>query len=368
MRYWVVAGGAGFIGSNFIRLALGTQPDLKILLLDNFTYAGNPLNLEDFSGRDRLDMDANSPVDISDASAIERFLSRKVVPGQQVDAVINFAAETHVDRSIDDPDIFVKTNVLGAFLLADWFRRNKSTQGHHFRYLHVSTDEVYGSLEADTSSLEDDRYRPNSPYAASKAGADLLMRSLFQTYGFPVIVSNCGNNYGPFQFPEKLMPLMILNALEGKPLPIYGDGQNMRDWIFVEDHSRALLQILEKGRPGESYNIGAEEVRSNEELVHKICAILDETAPAEAVASLKNAGKIKFADLIVFVQDRPGHDRRYALDVTKIKQDLGWTVEETLATGLAKTVAWYLENPSWILNVQESSAYFRERLGHSAKE
>jgi len=333
----IVTGGAGFIGANFARLALA-ETSSRVVVADALTYAGNLESLSELEGHPRY---LFVKADIADREAV-RALYREHRPS----AVINFAAETHVDRSIDDPSAFVRTNVLGSFELLDGARHYLATleprarQG--FRLLHVSTDEVYGTLGATGAFSEQTPYAPNSPYAASKAGADHLVRAYHETYGLPVLLTNCSNNYGPYQFPEKLIPLMLLNALEGKPLPIYGDGLNVRDWLYVEDHARALALVLERGGAGETYHIGGRNERTNIEVVRAVCALLDEMRPAPGGARERQIG---------FVADRPGHDRRYAIDPSKIERELGWRPAETFESALAKTVRWYLDHEDWWRNI-----------------
>ena len=313
----LVTGGAGFIGSNFIRFFLAKYSDHAIVNLDKLTYAGNLDNVSEFEGGPRYEFIRG---DIADPQALEAAL------GREVDAVIHFAAETHVDRSIADASDFVRTNVQGTYALLEAARRKKIS-----RFLHVSTDEVYGSMASGQVADEEARLQPNSPYAASKAASDLLVRSFWQTYRFPAIVTRCSNNYGPSQFPEKLVPLMITNALEGKTLPIYGDGLNERDWIFVEDHCAALDRVLRGGRPGEIYNIGSGQSISNLQIVRHLLSIVH-----------------KSESQIEFVADRPGHDRRYALDTRKVLSELGWRATVELWEGLVRTVEWYSANPEWV--------------------
>jgi dTDP-glucose 4,6-dehydratase len=356
---WVVTGGAGFIGSNFVRLALA-QTDAKIVVVDLLTYAGHLESLADVSDDPRF---AFEQADIADGAAVER-IYRKHRP----DAVLNFAAETHVDRSIDGPAAFIRTNVNGTFELLDAARRLLAdatpAQREHFRFLHVSTDEVYGSLGETGAFRETTPYEPNSPYSASKAGADHLVRAYRETYGLPALITNCSNNYGPYQFPEKLLPLMILNALEGRPLPIYGDGGNVRDWLYVEDHCAGILRVLERGRPGEKYNLGGSAERTNLQIVDALCEQLERIRPAAQNDALRAAGVASYAALKTFVKDRPGHDRRYAIDASKIRDELGWRPAHDLESGMASTVRWYLENRAWCESVQ-SGSYQRERLGHA---
>lgn len=352
MQTVLVTGGAGFIGSCFVRQWVRDESS-PIAVLDKLTYAGNLDSLVPVAqdGRFRF-----YQADIADRSSVARILRE-----HDVGAIVHFAAESHVDRSIDGPAAFVTTNVLGTFELLEAAREYWRSLGDEardrFRFLHVSTDEVYGSLGAEGKFRETTPYAPNSPYSASKAASDHFVRAYHHTYGLPTLITNCSNNYGPYQFPEKLIPLMILNALDGKPLPVYGDGQNVRDWLYVDDHCRAIRRVLAQGRPGEVYNIGGNCERTNLEVVHAICAAVDRLRPG-----LPHAPS---ASLIRFVPDRPGHDRRYAIDTTKIERELGWRPEETFETGLVRTVRWYLDNPPWIQRVA-SGEYQRERLGLKA--
>jgi len=361
MKTLLVTGGAGFIGSNFVRLALAETPH-RVVVLDLLTYAGNLANLEEV---------ANDPLyasrytfargDIADRTTL-----RYVFAEHALDAVVNFAAESHVDRSIDDASAFIRTNITGTFELLEASRRRLAGQGDEaragFRFLHVSTDEVYGSLGETGLFSETTPYAPNSPYAASKAAADHLVRAFHETHGLPTLLTNCSNNYGPFQFPEKLIPLMILNAVEGKDLPIYGDGRNVRDWIYVEDHCRGVLEVLEEGVPGEKYNLGGRSERTNVQVVDAICDALEDELPASENPALQERGLTDYKELKTFVRDRPGHDKRYAIDDTKIERELRWTRDHDFETGLAATVRWYLEHRDWCEEVQ-SGKYRRERLG-----
>ena len=340
----LVTGGAGFIGSNFVIdwLAQGDEP---VLSLDKLTYAGNLENLSILQGDSRY---AFVQGDIGDKTLIDGLLEK-----HRPRAVINFAAESHVDRSIHGPGEFIQTNIVGTFSLLEcvraYFATMDSAEKAAFRFLHVSTDEVYGSLKAtDLAFTETNRYEPNSPYSASKAASDHLVRAYHHTYGLPVLTTNCSNNYGPYQFPEKLIPLMIVNALSGEPLPIYGDGQQIRDWLYVGDHCTAIRRVLDAGRLGETYNIGGWNEKPNLDIVHAIIRLLDELRP-------RPDGK-SYRGQIAYVTDRPGHDRRYAIDATKIESELGWRPAETFDTGIRKTVQWYLEHGDWIANVQ-SGAY-----------
>ena len=336
----LVTGGAGFIGSNFI-LQWTKATNSSVINLDLLTYAGNPANLASVEGNTRYSLAVG---DICDAERVASLLRE-----HQPKAIVHFAAESHVDRSITSPESFIRTNVLGTQVLLDQARHYWSGLGETdrsaFRFLHVSTDEVYGSLAPDDPPFsETTAYAPNSPYAASKAGSDHLARAYFHTWGFPVLTTNCSNNYGAFQFPEKLIPLMILNALDGRPLPVYGDGANVRDWLFVEDHCTAIRTVLEKGRLGETYNIGGNSERKNLDVVNTICDLVDEMSPNTALAPRRN--------LITYVKDRPGHDRRYAIDASKLSRELAWQPSEQFESGLRKTVAWYLDHSSWVENVQ----------------
>ncbi len=354
MRTLLITGGAGFIGSNLVRHALDRTSD-RIVVFDKLTYAGSLLNLQPALENPRV---AFVRGDIADQAAVAR-LFEEHAPS----AVLNLAAETHVDRSIDGPRPFVDTNITGTFVLLDTARRFLNGVGHDarraFRFLHVSTDEVYGTLGSSGSFSEETPYAPNSPYAASKAAADHLVRAYFHTYAVPVLITNCSNNYGPFQFPEKLIPLMILNALEGKPLPIYGDGANVRDWLHVEDHCAGILQVLARGRPGEKYNVGGGNERTNLEIVDRICDALEALRPSRANAAL---GGRSYRDLKTFVPDRPGHDRRYAIDAAKIRAELEWAPRWTFEEGLAQTTRWYVEHRDWCEQVQ-AGRYDRQRLG-----
>lgn len=334
----LVTGGAGFIGSNFVLdwLAQSQEP---ILNLDKLTYAANPANLASLAN--------NAAYRFVQGDICDRALLRQLFEKQAPRAVLHFAAESHVDRSIHGPDAFIQTNVVGTFSLLEEARAYwgglAGKAKEDFRFLHVSTDEVYGSLgDDDLSFSETTAYAPNSPYSASKAGSDHLVRAYHHTYGLPTLTTNCSNNYGPYQFPEKLIPLMIMNALEAKPLPIYGDGLNVRDWLYVGDHCAAIRAVLDRGRVGEVYNIGGNAERSNIDLVKSLCANLDELRP-------RTAGP--YAQLIQYVKDRPGHDRRYAIDARKIRSELGWMPTESLDSGVRRTVHWYLNNPQWIAAV-----------------
>ncbi|WP_407326296.1 dTDP-glucose 4,6-dehydratase [Vibrio diabolicus] len=348
----LVTGGAGFIGSAVVRHIIRDTQD-TVINLDKLTYAGNLESLVDVSDSERYYFEQ---VDICDRAELDRVFSE-----HQPDMVMHLAAESHVDRSIDGPAAFIETNVMGTYHLLEAARQywsgledaRKST----FRFHHISTDEVYGDLEGtDDLFTETTSYAPSSPYSASKASSDHLVRAWQRTYGLPTLVTNCSNNYGPYHFPEKLIPLMILNALDGKPLPVYGDGMQIRDWLFVEDHARALYKVVNEGEVGETYNIGGHNEKANIEVVKTICALLEELRPD------KPAGVESYESLITYVKDRPGHDVRYAIDATKIAQELGWTPEETFESGIRKTVEWYLNNPQWWQRVLDGS-YSLERLG-----
>jgi dTDP-glucose 4,6-dehydratase len=354
----LVTGGAGFIGSNFVRHALEHTDD-RVVVLDKLTYAGSLKSLADVERHDRFEFVKG---DIADGDLVNHALRQ-----HRPSAILNFAAETHVDRSIDAPGGFVHTNIVGTFRLLESGRRYLETLGEDersaFRILHVSTDEVYGSLGPEGLFSEDTAYAPNSPYAASKAAADHLVRAYHETYGMPVLLTNCSNNYGPYQFPEKLIPLMTLNALEGKPLPIYGDGGNVRDWLYVEDHCAGLLLVLRRGRPGESYNIGGGNERTNIDVVDLICDILERIHPAAENPALRAEGVARYHDLKSFVPDRLGHDRRYAIDATKIRRELSWKPAHDFTQGMEATLRWYLDNRAWCEAVQAEAHYHRERLG-----
>lgn len=364
----LVTGGCGFIGSNFIRIALSEECTFlkdngfdKIINVDALTYAGNPANLKDMEGDPRYQFEH---VNILDQTAIETLLA-----DEDVMTLAHFAAESHVDRSIDGPEPFIETNVTGTLRLLEaakkrWKSLDEAGQ-KAFRFLHVSTDEVYGSLnKEDPAFCETTPYAPNSPYSASKASSDFLVRAYFHTYGMPVVTTNCSNNYGPYQFPEKLIPLVILNALEGKKLPIYGDGKNIRDWLFVEDHAWGIMDAIQKGALGETYCIGGRSEMENIEIVRCICSLLDELAPIADNAKIEAGSLAKYEDLITYVTDRPGHDRRYAINCDYIEEKCGWSPKETFVTGIKKTVEWYLENQAWCKDIADGN-YARERLGNS---
>lgn len=349
METIIVTGGAGFIGSNFVRLVLAKN-ETRIINLDNLTYSGN---------LDSIATVMDNPNHVFAHGSIgDRVLATELLNKYKPFAVVNLAAESHVDRSIDGPSEFIQTNIVGTFELLEsvrsyWNKLNYEEQ-KDFRFLHVSTDEVYGSLGPKGFFTESMPYAPNSPYSASKAASDHLVSAYYHTYGLPVLITNCSNNYGPYQFPEKLIPLMILSALEDKPLPVYGDGQNIRDWLYVLDHCYAIKIVLERGIPGESYNIGGNSEKTNLQVVHMLCDLLDELCPSKNGTS--------YREKIIYVQDRPGHDRRYAIDAGKIKRDLGWVPVETFETGLRKTIQWYIDNLDWCYRVRDRS-YNGERLG-----
>jgi dTDP-glucose 4,6-dehydratase len=345
----LLTGGAGFIGSALVRQLI-RETDHEVVNVDKLTYAGNLASLAETRDDPRHHFEQ---VDICDAPEITRVFEQ-----YQPDAVMHLAAESHVDRSIDGPGEFIKTNVTGTFTLLHaargyWSKLEPKARAA-FRFHHISTDEVYGSLGATGFFTEETPYDPRSPYSASKASSDHLVRAWHHTYGMPTLITNCSNNYGPYHFPEKLIPLVILNARAGKPLPIYGKGDNIRDWLFVDDHARALRLVLEQGTPGETYNIGGHNERTNLSVVQEICRLLDEMVP--------DSSHVPHANLITFVADRPGHDARYAIDAGKIERELGWRPTETFETGLRQTVAWYLENQAWCVDVQ-SGGYRQERLG-----
>lgn len=345
----LVTGGAGFIGSAVIRHILSHTDD-SVVNVDKLTYAGNLESLAAVSGSERYRFEQ---VDICDQAALER-----VFAAHRPGAVMHLAAESHVDRSIEGPAAFVQTNIVGTYTLLEACRQYwqglTGAARDAFRFHHVSTDEVFGDLDGPEGLFtESTPYAPSSPYSASKASSDHLVRAWYRTYGLPVLLTNCSNNYGPYHFPEKLIPLMILNALEGKPLPVYGRGDQVRDWLYVEDHARALCQVMARGRLGETYNIGGHNEKSNLQVVESLCDLLQELAPV---------AQRRYRDLITFVQDRPGHDHRYAIDAGKIERELGWAPRETFESGLRKTVQWYLDNQTWCARVQDGS-YQRERLG-----
>ena len=340
----LVTGGAGFIGANFVLDWLAKSRE-AVINLDALTYAGNLENLTSLSGDDRHFFVQG---DINNSTLVGSLLTR-----HQPRCIINFAAESHVDRSIQGPEDFIQTNIVGTFRLLEaaraYWDKLQGEARQNFRFLHISTDEVYGSLAKDDPAFtETSRYEPNSPYSASKAGSDHLVRAYHHTYGFPVLTTNCSNNYGPYHFPEKFIPLLIVNALAGKPLPIYGDGLQIRDWLYVKDHCSAICRVLEAGNVGEVYNIGGWNEKPNIDIVHTVCDILEELRP------LPVASSFTYHSLITYVTDRPGHDRRYAIDASKIERELGWKPSETFETGIRKTIQWYLENQNWVSNVQSN--------------
>ena len=346
MKKCLVTGGCGFIGSNYIRTVLDREEDLHVVNLDKLTYAGNIQNLDGISSNNLTIVKG----DICDVDLVNSLFEK-----HQFDTVVHFAAESHVDRSIEGPAEFIQTNVVGTLNLLEQSRIfiNK-TNNDNFRFLHVSTDEVYGSLGDDGKFLETTPYDPSSPYSASKAGSDHLVRAWNRTFGLPTLITNCSNNYGSYQFPEKLVPLMIINCLQGNPLPVYGKGENVRDWLFVGDHCDAIHTVLAKGEMGETYNIGGNNEIKNIDVVTIICSLLDEISPREDGSS--------YSDLITFVKDRPGHDFRYAIDAGKIQNDLGWSPNESFETGIRKTIHWYLDNQNWWKAIQDNN-YKQERLG-----
>ena len=352
----LVTGGAGFIGSELVRFLINSSPH-SVVNVDKLTYSGNLHSLESINSNNRYHFEQ---IDICDEDELRRVLTEN-----KPDIIFHLAAESHVDRSIDDPKDFIKTNIVGTYNILEQTKKYwQSLQGHkkdNFRFLHVSTDEVYGDLGSTKDYFsEKTPYNPSSPYSASKASSDHLVKAWFRTYNLPVIITNCSNNYGPYQFPEKLIPHIILNAIAGKALPVYGNGTQIRDWLYVNDHVRALLTVAFKGLVGETYNIGGNNEIQNLEVVTEICKLLDELIPS------KLNGLDTFSDLISFVQDRPGHDVRYAIDASKIKNDLGWNPKEDFISGIRKTVKWYLNNLSWSRNIEDGS-YRLERLGVDLK-
>ncbi len=339
----LITGGSGFIGANMVRLLLKSGP-YRVVNLDALTYAANALSLQDLEGNpDYVFVKGN----ITDRELVSSLFEKYHPAG-----VMHLAAETHVDRSIVSGDDFVQTNVIGTYTMLEAARAYWNTltddEKQSFRFLHVSTDEVFGSLGPDGYFSEETPYAPNSPYSASKASSDHFVRAYYHTYGLPTVITNCSNNYGPYQFPEKLIPLIVMNALSGKSLPVYGDGSNVRDWIYVEDHCKAVKIAFEKGRPGEVYAVGAGNEQKNLNLIHQICSILDDVAPPVEIPELRERGLNSYRDLIRFVTDRPGHDRRYAIDSAKIQHELGWQPEVEFEAGLRRTIEWYLSNPKWV--------------------
>tara|TARA_B100002052_G_scaffold298494_1_gene332131 strand:- start:101 stop:1159 length:1059 start_codon:yes stop_codon:yes gene_type:complete len=349
MKKYLITGGCGFIGSNFIHFILENQLSSQIVNLDKMTYAGNKDNLS------TIDHDNYHFIkgDICNQSTV-----RDILEKYSPDVLVHFAAESHVDRSIDEPVEFVNTNIVGTMNLLNesnqWLKKLSCEKKDSFRFLHISTDEVYGSLGVEGKFLESTPYDPSSPYSASKAGSDHLVRSWFRTFNFPAIITNCSNNYGPYQFPEKLIPLMIINSLTGKNLPVYGTGKNIRDWLYVRDHCEAIQTVIDKGGLGQTYNIGGNNQITNIKIVKNICSILDSVIPSESGRS--------YSEQITFVDDRPGHDFRYAIDASKIEMELGWYPKESFETGIKKTVLWYLENQLWWEKIQKIK-YKQERLG-----
>ena len=342
MQNVLVTGGAGFIGSNFVRYLLAKEPQARLINLDLLTYAGSKANLQNLPNEDNHIF---IHADIRDQDTIHEIFNRFTI-----DTVVHFAAESHVDRSILGPAAFVETNIVGTFVLLEEAKLHWMGEMDEKRFHHVSTDEVFGSLSPESPAFnETTPYDPRSPYSASKASSDHLVRSYFHTYGLPITITNCSNNYGPYQYPEKLIPVIITNCLEGKSIPVYGDGKQIRDWLYVLDHCAAIHQVLLKGRIGETYNIGGNNQPTNLEIIHQICEILDDLLPESPHRPHKN--------LISFVKDRPGHDRRYAMDISKVSTELGWMPTESLNTGLKKTIKWYLANQDWVEQVQKESGY-----------
>jgi len=346
----LVTGGCGFIGTNFVRLLIQSG-EYRIVNLDILTYATNPLSLKD--------LENNSDYIFVKGSITDRELVSSLFSQYQPVGIFHFAAESHVDRSIVSAEDFVHTNIVGTFTLLEtariYWSQLPDDKKKVFRFLHVSTDEVFGSLGPDGWFTEETPYAPNSPYSASKASSDHFVRAFHHTYGLPTVITNCSNNYGPYQFPEKLIPLMIMNAISGKPLPVYGDGSNVRDWLYVEDHCKAVKLAFEKGVPGEVYVIGGSNEQKNLDLVHEICSILDDIAPPEEIPQLREQGLKSYMELVRFVTDRPGHDQRYAIDPAKIKRELDWQAEVGFETGLRRTIEWYLHNPEWVDQVSSGS-------------
>ena len=346
MKNVLVTGGCGFIGSNFVKILLDNDTDYFPIILDSLTYAGNKENLDNIKNDNYEFIKGN----ICDESLVNNLFIKYNFEG-----IFHFAAESHVDRSIDGPKEFINTNIIGTYNLLEISRKYFSKQSSNFRFIHISTDEVYGDLDDDGFFTEKTPYNPSSPYSASKASSDHLVRAWHRTYDLPIIITNCSNNYGAFQFPEKLIPLMILNCLAWKPLPVYGDGSNIRDWLYVDDHCRAIKTVFENGRIGETYNIGGNNEIKNIDIVKSICEILDELKPSD---------NGKYSDLITFVKDRPGHDFRYAINAEKIQSGLGWYPSESFNTGIKKTIQWYLKNESWWKSIQDKK-YKQERLGEN---
>jgi dTDP-glucose 4,6-dehydratase len=366
METWLVTGGAGFIGSNFVQLIVHQDKQIKVVVLDKLTYAGNFSNLKSITRYARFHFIKG---DISD-----RQLLSKIFKKYKPTNVIHFAAESHVDRSIDSPEVFIHTNIIGTFELLEATRIYLKTQlplvQNHFRFLHISTDEVYGSLGQRGLFSENSRYCPRSPYSATKAASDHLVHAYFETYRLPILMVHCSNNFGPMQFPEKFVPLTILNAIEGMEIPVYGDGRNVRDWVFVEDFCKAIIVVLQKGQVGDTYNVGGKSEKMNIEVVQEICAQLNHLYPASKNEKLKKQRVFNYEELIRFVKDRPGHDRRYAMNIQKIEKKLGWTPKYSFSQGLNRTIRWYLHNKKWCAEIKNK--YARQRLGllneKSAKE
>ena len=350
MKTYLITGGCGFIGSNFIHYLFENELAVKVINLDKMTYAGNKENLNFIENQSNYSFIKG---DICDREAVGQVLQK-----YNPDIIVHFAAESHVDRSIDGPAEFIQTNVVGTLNLLiesnQWLKELDRKTKDNFRFIHVSTDEVYGSLGEEGKFLETTPYDPSSPYSASKASSDHIVRSWFRTFDFPAIITNCSNNYGPYQFPEKLIPLMIINSLMGKNLPVYGDGANVRDWLYVRDHCEAIQTVVDKGKLGETYNVGGNNEITNIQIVKSICNILDDEIPLKTGRS--------YSQQIVFVDDRPGHDFRYAIDSRKIEKELGWMPKENFETGIRKTISWYLNNQNWWRNIQEK-VYLQERLG-----
>ena len=347
MKNVLVTGGCGFIGSNFVKNLLDNDTDYLPIILDSLTYAGNKNNL------DKIDSD---DYEFIKGNICDKALVKDLFEKYDFEGVFHFAAESHVDRSIDGPTAFINTNIIGTFNLLEISKIYYSKQNSNFKFIHISTDEVYGDLDDNGYFTENTPYNPSSPYSASKASSDHLARAWNRTYGLPVIITNCSNNYGASQFPEKLIPLMIINCLDWKPLPVYGDGQNVRDWLFVDDHCNAIKKVYENGRIGETYNIGGNNEIKNIDIVNIICSVLDNLNPSDNGKS--------YSELITFVEDRPGHDFRYAINAEKIQKELGWFPSESFYTGIKKTVEWYLENETWWRKIQDQK-YNQERLGGS---